>query len=455
MLVPNVFIWSFTAVLLSIGMAGCASAPHSHAAPGSGGQNSNPSMPGAKRHAVAQVPPYPIKKPLIATVLGTPKKLQADLPSDVNFSIRTLNPLVNRKTPPTLRYARPLKYLLAAQDHPAPLAFVIAGTGDSARSSKCVLLSRVLYQVGYSVACLPSPTSVTFMLGAATHPVPGRMPADVHDLYRLMKIVRDDLSGTLDITGYSLTGWSLGATQAAFLAHYDASRHVFNFQHVLLLNPAVSVWASVGRMDTLIKKNLPGGYSALPEFLAQVLGNIQQSQSSDQPLQFSQDTLFQAYQKGTFNHKQIGAIVGLAFRLSLADMAYAADVMTHSDVIVPKNVSPGAYDSLGTYFARSFRMTFASYIDQLLLPYWNRDGRHLSRSRLIAEDDLHQIAPFLAADKNIAVFTNADDPILDADEVGFLRSTFGKRARIRPYGGHMGNLDYKKTIHAIQDYFSP
>ncbi len=347
-----------------------------------------------------------------------------------------------------------LQYLLAAQDHPAPLAFVIAGTGDSALSSKCVLLSRALYQVGYSVACLPSPTSVTFMLGAAKYPVPGRMKTDVADLYRLMQAVRDDLSGDVDITGYSLTGWSLGATEAAFLAKLDQQRGVFGFQHVLLLNPAVNVWDSVDRMDALLKRNLPGGFDALPHFLAQVLGNIQQSEDQGQPMRFNEDALYRAYESGTFDKKDIGAIVGLAFRLSLANMAFAADVLTHSDVIVPENVKLGPYDSLGLYFRRSFRMSFSDYINQLLVPYWNRDGRHVSKSELISEADLHSIAPFLAGDDRMGVFTNADDPILDADEVGFLRRTFGKRARIRPNGGHLGNLSYQKTIHALQDYFT-
>ncbi|WP_156962557.1 alpha/beta hydrolase [Salinisphaera hydrothermalis] len=438
-------------LLLLLALAGCATQGGPSVA------NSDTDASSSAGHATAgdhQVKPYPFKNALTATVLGTPDGLKAQLPKKANFSIRTLKPLVDRKTPPTLRYARPLQYLLAAQDHPAPLAFVIAGTGDSALSSKCVLLSRALYQVGYSVACLPSPTSVTFMLGAAKYPVPGRMKTDVADLYRMMQAVRDDLSGDVDITGYSLTGWSLGATQAAFLAKLDQQRGVFGFQHVLLLNPAVNVWDSVDRMDVLLKRNLPGGFDALPNFLAEVLGNIQQSEGQGQPLRFNEDVLYRAYENGTFDKKDIGAIVGLAFRLSLANMAFAADVITHSDVIVPENVKLGPYDSLGVYFRRSFRMSFSDYINQLLVPYWNRDGRHVSKSELISEADMHTIAPFLASDKHMAVFTNADDPILDADEVGFLRRTFGNRARIRPHGGHLGNLSYKKTIHALQDYFT-
>lgn len=399
---------------------------------------------------------YPIKNPLVATVVGTPKKLRADLPADINLSVRQLKPLVERDTPPTLRYAQPLQYLLAAQSKPAPLVFVIAGTGASALSGKCVLLSKALYAIGYSVACLPSPTSVTFMLGAASHPVPGRMRTDVDDLYRMMGAIRDDLSEKLDITGYALTGWSLGATEAAFVAHKDATEHQFDFHRVLLLDPAVSVWASVKRMDTLLDNNLPGGIDRLPSFLAGVLGDIKQFYVKNQDLSFNADTLFAAYEeKGSHNPQRAAALIGIAFRLSLANMAFAADQLTHADVIVPKDVRLGLYDPLDLYFHRSIRKSFTDYINELLVPYWNSHGRHVSKSQLITEADLHRIASFLGQDRKLAVFANADDPILDAEDVSFLRQTFGGRARIRPHGGHLGNLAYKKTIRALQDYFSP
>lgn len=441
---------------LSGGLVGCATTQSTNSnVMASSGMPAETATP-TPTDADAQVPAYPIKNPLAATVLGTPKKLKADLPGDANFSLRTLKPLIKRDTPPTLRYARPLQYLLAAQPKPAPLAFVIAGTGSSSLSSNCVLLSRALYAVGYSVACLPSPTSVTFMLGAAQYPVPGRMSTDVDDLYRLMGAVRDDVtqSKTLDITGYALTGYSLGATQAAFVAHKDASEHVFDFQHVLLINPAVNVWDSVRRMDELLAKNLPGGINSLPQFVAKGLGGLRQLYAHDQTLRFNEDFLYKAYESGAADQQDIGAIVGLAFRLALANMSFASDVITHSDVIVPKDVHLGPYDSLDPYMRRSFEMSFNDYINQLLVPYWNRDGRHVPKAQLIAEANLHRIADFMAADSSMGVFTNADDPILNASEVDFLQQTFGKRARIRPHGGHLGNLSYSKTIAALQEFFS-
>jgi len=398
---------------------------------------------------------YPIKDGLAATVVGTPADYQADdLPSDLPFAARTLKPLVDRKTPATLRYARPLQYLLVTQPEPAPLAFAIAGTGSSALSSKCVLLSRVLYSQGYSVACLPSPTSVTFMLGAAEYPVPGRMSTDVDDLYRMMGAIRDEVSAEHRITGYALTGWSLGATEAAFVAAHDADVGEFNFSRVLMLNPAVNVWASVQRMDKLLANNLDGGIDGIPAFVARGLGGLRQIYSSGDPLRFNEDFLYRAYMTQSPDRSDIAAIVGLAFRLSLANMAFAADVITHSDVIVPETVDLGPYDSLDPYIQRSFRVSFTDYINQLLVPYWNQDGRSVPKEELIAEADLRRIRGYLAGNPNIGMFTAADDPILNDDEIAFLQSTFGDRARISERGGHMGNLAYRDVVHAVQEFFA-
>jgi len=411
--------------------------------------------------ATAQLPApddgerYPIADGLAATVIGTPAEYQADdLPSDLPFAARTLEPLVERETPATLRYAHPLQYLLVTQPKPAPLAFAIAGTGSSALSSKCVLLSRVLYAKGYSVACLPSPTSVTFMLGAAQYPVPGRMSTDVDDLYRMMGAIRDDVSAKHQITGFSLLGWSLGATEAAFVAAHDADVGEFNFARVLMLNPAVDVWASVQRMDTLLANNLDGGIDGIPAFVARGLGGLRQLYSSGDPLRFNEDFLYRAYMSQSPDRSDIAAIIGLAFRLSLANMAFAADVITHSDVIVPSTVDLGPYDSLDPYIQRSFRVSFADYIDQLLVPYWNRDGRSVPRDELVAEANLHRIRDYLANNPKVGMFTAGDDPILNDDEVAFLRATFGDRARISERGGHMGNFASRDVVHAVQEFFA-
>ncbi|MDT0635334.1 hypothetical protein [Spectribacter hydrogenoxidans] len=398
---------------------------------------------------------YPIDDPLAATVVGTPKAYRASLPTDLPRESRTLAPLVERPVPSPLAYAVPLEYGLIAQDEPAPLMFILAGTGAGAKSAKSDVIARALYTEGYHVVTLPSPTSVGFMLGAATHPVPGRMNNDVADIYRFMQAVRDDLPERVRITGFSLTGYSLGGLQAAFVDQRDRQEQVFGFERVLLINPAVDLYASVRRMDRLFDTGLEQGIAGLPAFLEQALGRFRQIYAGEDPIEFNEDFLYQAYLATETREQDIAAIIGLAFRLWLANMNFAADLLSNSGVIVPVAREPGTFTSLDTYLVRSFGMSFADYIDELLLPYYNKDGRQLTRDALIREGRLARIQPYLKRAGHMGVITSADEIILDRGEVDFLRRTFGERATIFPHGGHMGNLAHRDVIGAIREFFRP
>jgi hypothetical protein len=48
---------------------------------------------------------------------------------------------------------------------------------------------------------------------------------------------------------------------------------------------------------------------------------------------------------------------------------------------------------------------------------------------------------------------NADDVILGAGDLGFLRQTFGDRLTVYPYGGHCGNLNYRVNSDAMLEFF--
>ena len=64
--------------------------------------------------------------------------------------------------------------------------------------------------------------------------------------------------GDIEVSDFYLGGYSLGGTQAAFVAKLDEERKSFNFKKVLLINPAVNLYDSVSRIEGLLEK-IPGG----------------------------------------------------------------------------------------------------------------------------------------------------------------------------------------------------
>ena len=114
-------------------------------------------------------------------------------------------------------------------------AFVIPGTGAGFDASRSLILQRALYQAGHHVVALPSPLHPNFIVSASTSRRPGLLAEDTADLYRVMTLIRSDLERELAITRYDLIGYSLGATNAAFVAQLDEERHAFGFDRVLLI----------------------------------------------------------------------------------------------------------------------------------------------------------------------------------------------------------------------------
>jgi hypothetical protein len=70
---------------------------------------------------------YPFADPYVATVIGTPKKLRAEVPGRIPVSYRKLTVYEDRPIPAILWYDKRLRYSVATQEGKAPLIFIIPG----------------------------------------------------------------------------------------------------------------------------------------------------------------------------------------------------------------------------------------------------------------------------------------------------------------------------------------
>ncbi len=103
---------------------------------------------------------YPFVDPLVATVVGTPQANAMPLPELERFRntrIFALTGLVERPVPPVFFFQRHgMEFGLVEQPGPAPLVFIIAGTGGSFNADKNQELARILYAAGFHVIGLPN-----------------------------------------------------------------------------------------------------------------------------------------------------------------------------------------------------------------------------------------------------------------------------------------------------------
>ncbi len=407
---------------------------------------------------------YPFKDPYTATVLGTLPKDQFPVSSIRPAGIADLNPLKDfgairnrevllndRPVPEILWYNDTLQYSVALQRDGAPLLFIIAGTGSSYEAANCVFLQKVFFRAGYHVVCMSSPTYPNFVVSASTTQVPGYIPQDVADLYQSMDAIANEI-GRERISSFSLTGYSLGGTQSAFLSELDSREKRFDFRKVLLLNPAVNLLTSATRLDHLLSDNVADRAEAAHK-VAALVRELSDAYRDSDAVNFNDDFLFALLDHRSFSETELKILIGVAFRLSLASMVFTSDTCTGAGYIVPRGHRIEKDESLSPYLDAAVGVTFEEYVDEYLLPFLKFKDPSLTAEKAVAASSLEAIAPFLRDAEHVAVMTNADDPILTEGNFAFLAGTFGSRLTLYPVGGHCGNLRYRDNVTAMLDFF--
>jgi len=401
--------------------------------------------------------PFPVHDKFAATVLGTPPALKADLPKTIPSKVMRIEGI--RELSGYFWYEKGLAFSVALQSEPAPLIFNIGGTGAAYNSAKLVAVQKALYQAGFHVINLSSPTHLNFQLNASTSGVPGYVPEDIADLYRVMQQAYDMVKGRAEVTGIHVTGYSLGAMHAAFIAEVDSREKVFNIEKVYMINPPVNLKTSVSILDEMLHDNIPGGVDGVGKFLDRAIHNLAEAYRPEQGMRFDGDFIFNAYEhmqnKGTDAEGRNGAaaLIGFSFRLTSGSIVIVSDVMNRAGYIVSKDKVFKKFERLDKYAYAAHQVTFIDYLNDIVIPYLQKKDPTLTAEQIVAATDLASIQDFLVTNKNIGVVTNRNEIILSPSDMTYLQTTFSDRLHIYPEGGHCGNMDHKVNVADMVAFF--
>jgi len=387
---------------------------------------------------------YPITDRFAATVVGTPEKYVAQLPETIPFKTRSITIFGDRVTPDVFFYGSELLYSVALQDHKAPLIFLIAGTGASHNGSKNYNMARAFYQAGFHVVSISSPTYNNFVIAASQTGVVGHAERDAEDIYRVFEKIWGELKQDIEVTSFNVTGYSLGGFNAAYVSKLDEDRKTFNFKHVLLINPPVSLYNSISLLDRMID-NIPGGVDNFDRFVDKLIHAYTTTyhESADAG---GDDFLYKTYQALDLKDEELAALIGTSFRISSASLVFTSDVMANYGYIKPKGLQLDRYSDLGVYNDVAVRLGFTDYYHEFFYPYYSANEPGSDRDKFIAAISLNSIEGYLHNSPKITVMHNADDVILEPGEIDFFTRVFGDRATIYPHGGHCGNMNYKDNV---------
>lgn len=395
---------------------------------------------------------YPVPGSYEATILGTPASLMPVFPAKIPTRQLVLDVIPDRQKPPIFFYDKGLRSTFAYQKQKAPLVFLIAGAGASDRSSKLLTMMKALHQAGFHVITLPSPSTSNFIVSASQSRVPGDLTEDAADLYRAMETAWKQVAADIEVTSFNLCGYSLGASQAAFVAKLDEERRVFNFRRVMLINPPVSLYSSATRIEDLLKQ-IPGGAKKQGIFFNKMLSKFSQFYRYGNFVALNEEFLYAVYTEQLFSKEETAGLIGLTYRINLAGMIFTSDVLTNSGYVVPKNRVLSPTDSLFDYFLVSTHLSFIDYFNEYLFPYFQTQRPGLTRQDFIESLSLKSIEGYLQSSAKFGVMTNENDFILTTEDLVYLRRIFGERAKFYPRGGHLGNLEYKENLAYMVNFF--
>jgi pimeloyl-ACP methyl ester carboxylesterase len=396
---------------------------------------------------------YPFVDPLEATVIGTPEIYRAELPEDIPIEIREVQPFPGRAVPEIFWYARTLPFALSRQPGEAPLVFILPGTGANYNSGKSLILQQILYAAGLHVVSLPSPIHPNFIVSASASRRPGLLEADAADLYRVMALIRRQLEGEIAIASFDLVGYSLGATNAAFVARLDDQRREFGFERVLLINPPVDVARSAKALDGLFAEHI----RSLADFnrlFNQLMQLFTQFYQPAEQVVFSDEVVYEIYKRQPPPDSTLEALIGIAFRLTSINLLFTADVTARLGVLVARDRRLGLTDSLTPYFKAASLLDFEYYARRVLYPYYLETAPDISFEELARRNSLWAIADYLRQTGKIGLMHNEDDVLLSEEELDLLRDVFGDRAQIYPKGGHVGNILFRDNVAYVTDFFA-
>jgi hypothetical protein len=388
---------------------------------------------------------------LRATVFGTPPQDVAPMPATVPLQEIDISMPWARPVPKVLWFDRRLRVWFSAQDKPAPLAIVISGTGSDGNTTKLSTLRGALYGAGYHVLTLPSPTFPGFIVSTSSTGVAGDLLQDGHDLYAAMQRIIAHLPRHAPITDIDVLGYSLGGANAAIVKSIDATEGKLKIHRAVMINPPVSLFSSINRLDQLFALNIGSGDAGLENLYRKLYTRLANLYRASDKVQIDDTDLLGAAASVLRTDADFSAAIALTFRLELVDVFFTGDLYARSGVVIDPQHPPGAGDSL-EQIGRTLRSkTFAEYFNKVFAPYYMARRPGSTPQSLQAENRLDVIGVALRDNADYYAQTNSDDLILDKAELAWLRTTLGSRIAVYDHGGHLGNLGERRQIADMLD----
>ncbi len=388
---------------------------------------------------------------LRATMFGTPPQDLAPLPATVPLAEINIALPWARPVPDVFWFDSKLRVWFSAQPKPAPLAIVISGVGDDGNTTKLSILRGALYGAGYHVLTMPSPTFPGFIVSTSSTGVAGDLLQDSRDLYAAMQQIIAQLPHSVQITDIDVLGYSLGGANAGVVKSIDATEGKLHIHRAVMINPPVSLFTSVARLDKLFANSIGSGDAGVETLYRQLYAELANLYRASDRVELDEGFMLGAAAVVLKTDAEFSAAIALSFRIDLINMFFAGDLYAGTGVVVDPKHPPKVGDSLEEAERILRGKPFSEYFSRVFAPYYLKHRPNSTSKSLIADNRLDIIGDVLRGNADYYAQTNSDDLILDKPELAWLKDALGSRVVVYDHGGHLGNIGDRSQISDMLD----
>ena len=218
-----------------------------------------------------------------------------------------------------------------------------------------------------------------------------------------------------------------------------------------MINPPVSLFSSVGRLDELFAVSIGSGDDGVERLYRRLYAELANLYRASDRVQIDADFILGAAATVLKTDAEFSAAIALSFRINLEDMFFAGDLYAGTGAVVDPKHPPKVGDSLEETQRILRNKPFSEYFTKVFAPYYLKHRPNSTAASLIADNRLGIIGDVLRNDPDYYAQTNSDDLILDKQELAWLRDTLGSRIAVYDHGGHLGNVGERQQIADMLD----
>jgi hypothetical protein len=224
-----------------------------------------------------------------------------------------------------------------------------------------------------------------------------------------------------------------------------------HIHRAVMINPPVSLFISMSRLDRLFTSSIGSGDEGVEQLYRELYAQLANLYRASDRVEIDEDFLFSAAAAVLKTDAEFSAAIALTFRLDLVDMFFAGDLYAGTGVVVDPQHPPKVGDSLEETGRILRGKPFSEYFARVFAPYYLKHRPGSTSASLIADNRLNIIGDELRDNADYYAQTNSDDLILDKADLKWLKNTLGSRIVVYDHGGHLGNLGDRSQISDMLD----